>query len=77
MVALTSLVEKHVTLAVGPCCVKNLDPAREQHISAAGSLGYVTEYHHTASLSPSGPKGAYVVVCEYTPSPSDDVKELV
>jgi len=43
MVALTPLVEKHVTLAVGPCCVKNLDPAREQHISAAGSLGYVTQ----------------------------------
>jgi len=57
---------------------RTLDSAREQLMSAAGSSGYVTlGIHRTASLSTSGPKGAYVVLCEYAPSPSDDMKELI
>jgi len=78
MVTLTASPEKRVPLAVGPCCDKNLDSTGEQLMSAAGSLGYETQGNHrAASLPTSGPKGAYVVVCEYTPSPSDDLMELV
>jgi len=46
-------------------------------MSAAGSSGYATlGIHRNASLSTSGPKGAYVVLCGYTPSLSD-MKELI
>ena len=72
MVALTSLPDKHVTPVVGSCCVKNLNSAGDIRRRQFGICDT-----GTASLSTSGPKGAYVVVCEHTPSPSDDVKELV
>ena len=77
MVALTSLLEKHVTLVMGPCYVKNPDSAGEQLVSAAGSLRYVTQgiiHYKPVHL---GLKCAYVHVCGYMPSPSDDVKGLV
>ena len=77
MVALTSLLEKHVTLVMGPCYVKNLDSTGEQLVFVAGSLGYVTQGIIHCKHVHLGPKCAYVHVCGYMPSPSDDVKGLV
>ena len=75
--ALTSLLEKPVTLVTGPFYIKNLDSAGEQPVSAAGSLGYVTQGIIHCNPVHLGPKCAYVHVCGYMPSPSDDVKGLV